>query len=62
MVKEKIRHVKVSQSNSHRLAHHEPGWKWVNQIRLTFWWARNFVIRLNPQRVGGLSGLAHQST
>jgi len=56
------RHVKVSQPGSHGLAHHELGWKWVNPTRLTLWWARNFVTRLNPPRVGGLSGLAHQPT
>ena len=55
-----IRHVKVNEPGSHRLAHHEPGWKWMNPTRLTFWWARNFVTRLNPPQVGGLSGLAHQ--
>jgi len=32
------RHVKVSQPGSHGLAHHEPGSKWVNPTRLTFWW------------------------
>ena len=56
------RHVKVSQPGSHGLAHHEPGWKWVNLTRHTFWWARNFVTRLNPPRVDGLSGLVHQPT
>jgi len=56
------RHVKVSQPGLHGLAHHEPGWKWVNPIRFSLWWARNFTTLLNPSRVGGLSGLAHQPT
>jgi len=58
----KSRRVKVSQPGLHRLAHHESGWKWVNPTRLILWWAINFVTRLNPPRVGGLSGLAHQPT
>jgi len=49
-------HVKVSQPGSHRLTHHEPGWKWVNLIRFTLWWTKNFVIRFNLPWVGGLVG------
>jgi len=56
------RHVKVSQFDSHELAHHEHGWKWVNPTQLTLWWARNFATWLNPPRVGELSGLTHQLT
>jgi len=52
----------VSQPVSHELAHRKPGWKWVNPTRLILWWARNFATRLNPPRVGELSGLAHQPT